>query len=238
MGLALAKITNDHVDKVRIENIFTKEVFAETQQLLFVSIQNTTKNYLKRIEIKIAKEKQSVFIDLKPEELQTVEILWTPGKRGHGIIPNIVLQSSYPADLFRAWKVFKKKQEIIVYPARNGSREFPQSGSNSQDSIGILKEIKDYQPGDSPKRIHWRSLAKSGQVRTLVYEGNEAQLCYFDWQQLQHLDTEKKLEQLSLWISMAESIGFPWHLKLTHSEYKSEDVNGVKLALTELAKWK
>ena len=234
MGLALAKITNDHVDKVFIEKTYIKEAFAESDQILFVLIRNTSRQTLKQIEIKLAKEKHVVSVDLKPEETQTIELLWTPAKRGLQKMPRVRIQSSYPAALFEAWKILKTNEEVIIYPAKRGHKEFPQSGSASQDSVGILKEIREYQPGDSPKRIHWRSLAKSGNLRTLLHEGNENQVCHLDWGHVQHLSLESKLEQLTLWITMAQIQGSPWQLKLPHYEYNSQNNNAAKNALTEL----
>ena len=235
MGLALAKMTNDHVDKVFIEKVYINEAYAEADQILYVVIRNTSKQTLKQVELRIAKEKAKVTTDLKPEETQVIEVLWTPKNRGLQKPPRIRLQSSYPAALFEAWKILKSEEEIVVYPTRRGSKDFPQSGSASAEAVGVLKEIRDYQGGDSPKRIHWRSLAKIGQLRTLIHEGNESPVCYISWNQLNHLDLESKVEQLTLWISMAESRGSPWNLKLPHAEFDSQNANAVRLALTELA---
>jgi len=238
MGLALAKLTNDHVDKVFIEKVYTSDVYAEADQILYVLIKNTSKQTLKQVEARISKEKQIVKTDLKPEESQVLELLWTPKKRGSQKPPAVRLQSSYPAALFESWKILKSQDEIVVFPTRRGHKDFPQSGSASLESVGVLKEIRDYQGGDSPKRIHWRSLAKIGKLRTLIHEGNESQTCHIDWGQVDHLAPESKLEQLALWISLAESQGSPWILKLPDMDYDSNHPNAAKLALTELATWK
>ena len=235
MGLALAKMTNDHVDKVFIEKVYITDAYAEADQILYVVIKNTSKQILKQVEARVSREKNIVLTDLKPDETQVLEILWTPKQRGLQKTPTVRIQSSYPAALFEAWKILKSQEEIVVYPTRRGHKEFPQSGSASQDSIGILKEIRDYQGGDSPKRIHWRSLAKIGKLRTLVHEGNESQICHLSWGQVDHLAPESKLEQLALWISLAESQGSPWNLKLPHAEFDSVNSNAARMALTELA---
>lgn len=239
MGLVLAKITNDHADHVLIEKVYIKEAFAEPNQVLYVSIRNTTKRPLKQIELRIAKQKSIIKTDLKPDESQTHELLWTPTKRGPQKAPAIRIQSSYPAGLFEAWKVLKPAEEITIFPERKGLKEFPQASfASHQDSVGVLREIRDYQAGDSPKRIHWRSLAKAGQLRTLVHEGNEGQVCHLSWQQVQHMPLEDRLSQLALWISLAEAQGSPWKLKLPYMDYISQNVNAAKTVLTELANWK
>lgn len=238
MGLALAKSNNDQVDEAFIENVYIKDAYAEADQILYVVVKNTSSEVLRQIEVLISKKKYIATIDLKPNESQTVEILWTPLKRGLQKMPNVRLQSSYPAGLFRAWKILKGQEDIVIYAARKGLKQFPESSFAAHDSVGVLKEIRDYQAGDSPKRIHWRSLAKNAQLRTLIHEGNEGQVCSLDWNLVQNLPLETRIEQLTTWISIAEIEGVPWHLKLPHLEYDSLNPNAAKSALTELAMWK
>lgn len=238
MGLALAKSNNDLVDNAFIENVYVKDVYAENDQILYVVVKNTSSEFLRQVEIKIAKQKFVTTVDLKPNETQTVEILWTPAKRGLQKMPNVRLQSPYPAGLFRAWKIMKGQEDIVIYAARKGLKQFPEASFASQDSVGVLKEIRDYQAGDSPKRIHWRSLAKNAQLRTLIHEGNEGQVCTLDWNLVQNLPLDTRIEQLTTWISIAEAEGIPWNLKLPHLVYDSQNINAAKSALTELAMWK
>lgn len=235
--MAIAKMTNDHVGKVSIENAYLKETYAENEQILFVTIRNTSKQNLSQIKVRISKQDYFVKTDLKSDEIKTLELRWNPQKRGVQQLPRIRIQSSYPSHIFEAWKIFKSEEDFIIYPARRGNPQYPESSFATQDSVGVLKEIRDYHAGDSPKRIHWRSLAKVGQLRTLVHEGNEGQTCYLDLQQVQHLSTESRLEQLTLWISKAEAQGTTWQLKLNNSVYNSQDTNATKLALTALATW-
>lgn len=238
MGLALAKITNDHVDKVYIEKVYLHEAFAESDQTLYVVVRNTTPFPLKQVEVLISRQKYIIKTNLKSADSQTIELQWSPHKRGLQKLPVIRVQSSYPAGLFQAWKVLKSPGEVIVYPTRRGQRDFPHAGSSPQDAVGLLKEIREYRAGDSPKRIHWRSLAKNNQLRTLVHEGNETPACQLDWQQLQHLALESRLEQLALWISSAQAQGNSWKLVLPDMEFDSQNINASKLALTKLALWK
>ncbi len=237
MGLAMAKLTNDHIDHIVIEKSYIKDAFAESDQIVYVLIRNTTQQVLKQVEIKIANQKNAVRLDLRPDEAQTVEVLWSPTKRGIQPLPRIRIQSSYPAGMFQAWKILRSKEDVIIYAAKRGQKEFPQAGASSQDSIGILKEIREYQPGDSPKRIHWRSLAKSNQLRTLLHEGNENQICHLNWDSVRDLALESRLEQLTLWITQAHGLGSPWELKLPTKEFNSNNKNAFRLALTELANW-
>lgn len=238
MGLAIAKLTNDHVDSVLIESVYAKDVFAETNQTLFVVIKNNSRRHLKEIEVRISRKKEIIQTDLKPSESKAIELFWTPLQRGDQKFPTIRVQSSYPAGLFGAWKIKKSSELITVFPARLGNKEFPSSSFIAKDSVGVLREIRDYKPGDSPKRIHWRSLAKNNQLRTLIHEGNEGQVCHLNWAQVSHLPLEAKLQQLSLWISLADTQQIPWNIQLKGVEYDSTDNFAFQRVMKELSGWK
>ncbi len=238
MGLAIAKLTNDHVDAILIESVYAKDIFAESNQKFLVVLKNESRQHLKEIEVRISRQKEIVKTDIKPSESKTIELSWSPTQRGEQKFPIVRVQSSYPAGLFGAWKVRKSSELVTVYPSRIGIKEFPNSSFIAQDSVGVLREIRDYKPGDSPKRIHWRSLAKNNQLRTLIHEGNEGQVCHLEWHHVSHLPQEERLQQLSLWISMAETQHIPWTVKLRGIEYISTEPLAFQRVMKELAVWK
>jgi uncharacterized protein (DUF58 family) len=168
----------------------------------------------------------------------TIDVSYNFKKRGYDSLPRLILQSSYPSDLFRAWKVFKKNENVLVYPARIGQKDFPQNSTQIENSLGLIREIRDYKPGDSPKRIHWRSLAKNKQLRTLVYEGEEGKKCHFDWSEVKHLPTEQALSQMALWVSLAEKQNYNWTLELPKKTILgSLDPRQYVAAMQDLALW-
>lgn len=239
MGMRLAQVINNTVASIDIDSYSAENVFAENDQKVFVTVTNTGKKELKGLEIKFQQDSAMRLFNIAAGEVLSLETSWSPKKRGYNKLPNIHLSSSYPGELFRAWKVMKTTEEVLVYPERKGRADFPESMQSQNDAIGVLREIRDYKPGDSPKRIHWRSLAKNGQLRTMLHEGNEGKQCHFTWAQASSTNLEEKLSQLALWIHLAESQSFQWSVKLPTRELDSDrHGDAYKQALTELALWK
>jgi uncharacterized protein (DUF58 family) len=239
MGMTLARAVNSTVDNLSILDILAHDVFAENRQKLQLTVQNKTHHELMELRAYFkGQENNFVEFNLGQKEIITVEVPYDFKKRGFNNLPRLMLESSYPSGLFRAWKVFKKSEDVLVYPARVGQKDFPQNSTQQENSLGLIREIRDYKPGDSPKRIHWRSLAKNKQLRTLVYEGDEGKKCYFNWVEIKHLPTEEALSQIALWISTAEKQNYNWTLELPHKTILSElDPRRYDKALKVLALW-
>jgi len=52
---------------------------------------------------------------------------------------------------------------------------------------------REYQPGDSPKHIHWGQYAKTGDLYTKSFVDYESQDIWLDWQSLNISGTEPRL---------------------------------------------
>jgi uncharacterized protein (DUF58 family) len=239
MGMTLARAVNSTVDRLSILEVSANEVFAENRQLLQLIVENKSPYELMEIRTYIkGQENNFEKFNLNPKEILTVNVPYDFKKRGLNSLPRLIIESSYPSGLFRAWKVFKKLENVLVFPARTGKKDFPQNSMQQENSLGIIREIRDYKPGDSPKRIHWRSLAKNQQLRTLVYEGEEGKKCHFSWAEVSHLPTEQALSQIALWISIAEEQNFNWTLELPQKIiYGAHDPRRFSEAMQTLALW-
>ncbi len=236
MGLSLAKMINDSVEAVTIESIAIKPSFANEETIALVKIHNKSSKFLQEIVLTLGHSKEpQLSLNLKPKEVRTVDLIWKPTQRGLQLLPRLRISSRSPSGLFAAWKLCQEEKKFVVYPERQGKKEYPKSSLEAPDVIGVLREIRDYKPGDSPKRIHWRSLAKNQKVRTLVHEGNEGQTCHLNWDQVSHLNSEAKLQQLTLWIDIAESQQILWDLTMPRIQFSSSEPQGAEKALSFLA---
>jgi uncharacterized protein (DUF58 family) len=93
-------------------------------------------------------------------------------RRGVHHFPDIELASRAPFGFFRRKGVLKVDTSVLVYPEVRRMRQFslldkqpaaqltnPRAGLGSE-VIGV----RDYRSGDSPRHIHWRSVARRGQL--------------------------------------------------------------------------
>ena len=239
MGMVLAKSINSTIDRIQLVSVEIKFAFAEPNQNLHILVTNTSSENLEELSVSLKnKDSLKVKFRLGPQESLVIDYPWSVPTRGYHALPTVVVSSEYPSGLFHAWKILKSQSQILVYPSRKGDVRFPLLQAQSQDSIGVIREIRDYRPGDSPKRIHWRSLAKNQQLRTLVHEADAEKKCEFKWNDLPRLDLESKLSQICLWVDQAEKNGYDWTLRLPnrviHRHLKPE---AYQQALTALALW-
>jgi uncharacterized protein (DUF58 family) len=224
MGMTLARAVNNNMDAIQILSVDAAHLFAENDQKIQVTLINQSKNSIKEIEISVKQKKVNLQNPLQMGAKQTVvfDVPWNIQNRGYVKIPTIIVSSKYPSGLFNAWKIFKSSNKTLVYPARKGQTHFPNHVSAQQESLGLIREIRDYKPGDSPKRIHWRSLAKNQQLRTLVHEGDDGRKCELNLKDLNHLNFEDQLSQLSLWLHLAETHSYDWKLILGNKIHDSK----------------
>lgn len=127
--------------------------------------------------------------------------------KGRGLFPlrRFRLQTQYPLGLFRAWTYIDSGLICLVYPRpepwnleRWQGREvadeagFPQKHATGQDFHGI----RQYQPGDPPKRIHWQSLARGHDLMSREYERPLTHDLWLDLDDMPGAHLEARLQQL------------------------------------------
>lgn len=239
MGMTLAKSVNNTLDFIQLHEIVIDQIYAENSQFVKLSITNKSKLELFDLQAHFKDQKHNIVsFQLRPLETLSLEIPIDLNHRGWFQLPRLIVSSSFPSGLFRAWKVLKQPDPILVYPSRTGKKDFPLNSIQMENSLGLIREIRDYRPGDSPKRIHWRSLAKNKQLRTLVHEGDEDKKCDFHWSDVSSMSTEAALSQLSLWLHQAEQLNYDWTLELPNKTHHGQkNPRNFHLAMSNLALW-
>ena len=114
-------------------------------------------------------------IDLVPaKDEKELNIEFVPTRRGYLNFSTSWLARPDPFGLFRSIMTKKNPQKILILPKTyrvpqiklSGQRRYQQGGINQASMIGDSQEfmsLRDYQPGDPLRSIHWRSYAKRGE---------------------------------------------------------------------------
>ena len=78
--------------------------------------------------------------------------------------------------------------------------------------------MKQYQPGDRIRDIHWPSVSKTNKLVTIEYENLSPSSLNLSWQSLpSHLSVEDKLSQLTYWVLEAEKSGAKYQLEMPNN---------------------
>jgi uncharacterized protein (DUF58 family) len=114
-------------------------------------------------------------IDVIPgKDEREVAIEFVPLRRGYLHFAAIRLARPDPFGLFRALFSIPQPDKLLILPKTyrlppirlSGTRRYQPGGMNQASSIGDSQEflsLRDYQPGDPMRSIHWRSYAKRGE---------------------------------------------------------------------------
>lgn len=145
--------------------------------------------------------------------------------RGYFHPPGFRLSSAYPFGLLYTWSsaVPTRQATGLVYPRAEGDRPLPVSSPERFDTGADRREgddfvgLREYQPGDSPRHVHWKAAAASDTLMTKQFGGGASERLWLDWT-LTTGDNETRLSQLTAWVCEAEQRGLRYGLRLPGRE--------------------
>ncbi len=135
--------------------------------------------------------------------------------RGRLKCPRLLLESSFPLGLIRAWAYLEPDTSCLVYPQPAGRFDLPldsrdrsggisRLGSGTEDFAGL----RNYQPGDPPRTIAWKALARSDQLEVKRFSGGREREVWLYWAMVEALPSiEVRLQQLCRWVLETERCG-------------------------------
>lgn len=168
--------------------------------------------------------KHDATFDIAARTEQIVHIALATQQRGWLQVPRLTLSTRYPLGIWRVWTHWQPAQSLLVYPEpEQPAFPLPASRSAHGDNQGVgsrdedLATIRPFMPGDSPRRIAWSAIARTGtdEMLTKQFEGGGSGELVLDFDQLPaHLPLEDRLSRLTRWILDAENAGASYALLL------------------------
>ncbi|HEX9207360.1 MAG TPA: DUF58 domain-containing protein [Steroidobacteraceae bacterium] len=142
-------------------------------------------------------------------------------RRGRVPLPRLVIATSHPLGLFRAWAVLHPTHSAIAWPRPAGHDRAPpvtatDTGGAQAKSSGDedFAGLRPFQQGDSLRRVAWKAYARGQGLHTKQYAGTDVVSHVFDWDSLPDLGTEARLAQLCRWVIDANERGEAFGLRL------------------------
>ena len=141
--------------------------------------------------------------------------------RGVLRIDRISVSTGFPLGLFRAWTWVYLPLQAVVYPQPLGSQSPPPTVESDRGALGLLRRgdedfrgFRSYHPGDSPRHIAWKALARGAPLLVKEHAGATRAPLIFELEQVRVRDLEGRLSQLCRWILSADSQLQPFGLAL------------------------
>lgn len=158
---------------------------------------------------------------LDADSMRRIELAGTAGHRGWYSPGCVTIATRFPFGLFRAWSRRDIGLRCLVYPRPVGEQPLPAFRHGESGHQGGLEKgedefsgLRDYQPGDSARRVHWKAVARGQGVPVKVFSGATSGVTLLRWQDVRVDDTETRLSQLSRWIVDAERQNLRYGLSL------------------------
>lgn len=153
--------------------------------------------------------------------LQRVELLAVAPRRGWFAPGLVTLATRFPFGLFRAWARIDTGQRCLVYPHPDGDQALPSSEPQPSGEIGTrglgedeFTGLREYRPGDSARRVHWKAVAREQGVPVKIFGGGAAGVTWLRWADARRPDTESRLSQLCRWVVDADACNLRYGLAL------------------------
>jgi len=110
---------------------------------------------------------------------------------------------------------------VIVYPKPDPMAGTPptQSRNASEEGIPVAGDeefnmLRPYRPGDAPKLIAWKALAREQGLLTKEFSAMASSELWLDWDDAHASDIEHRLSVLAHWVIQAERFGQSYGLRI------------------------
>jgi uncharacterized protein (DUF58 family) len=142
-------------------------------------------------------------------------------RRGWLSIERLTISTRYPFGLFRGWTVLHLPLKCLVYPKPSERSSTPppsefdtRSSQDLQRGDEEFAGLRNFHPGDSPRRIAWKAYARGQGLMTKQYAGAAISTCMLEWESLAGLDVETRLSRLCRWVIDSHQQGIAYGLRL------------------------
>jgi len=160
---------------------------------------------------------------------ESVFLLRVPTRRrGSLVLDRVEIATQFPYGLFRAWAVLHPGLQCLVYP--RPAAEAPQpprsaghrGGGTARRGEDDFTGLKDYHPGDPPRRIAWKAYARADELLIKEFSGDVEATPVFELDDTSGPDLEARLSVLARWIVDAHAQGLAFGLRLPGEEFPPE----------------
>lgn len=159
-------------------------------------------------------------VDVLGDDQNTIAITVAATHRGQLPAPRFKLQTRFPMGLFRAWAIIHLDCHCLVYPRPVGNQHLPEASRGPGDGKATQRHgqeefagLRAYQVGDSPRLIHWKAYAHSGELLVKQFAATRKRELWLDYADAQGAP-EARFCQLCLWVVTAHRQGFVYGLRL------------------------
>jgi uncharacterized protein (DUF58 family) len=167
------------------------------------------------------RDDEPVFADVVAGETAAIALPVPTPRRGLMRCGRLEIFTRYPVGLFHAWSYVDFDLNIVVYPRPDPMAGTPPAFSRSSSEEGIpiagddeFNMLRAYRPGDAPKLIAWKALAREQGLLTKEFSATASSELWLDWDEAHAADIEARLSVLAHWVLQSERFGQSYGLRI------------------------
>ena len=148
-------------------------------------------------------------------------------RRGRQRAPRLWLSTRFPLGLFRAWSWVNMDLSGLVYPQPAARASGDLRGETGRQDTGRdttgdddYSGLRDWRQGDSPKRIAWKALARTGQKLVSEYLSGTPLPRWIEWDSEAAIDIEQRIARLTRRVLDADAAGWEYGMRLPGIELR------------------
>lgn len=197
-------------------------VFAgETAHFAIVLANPNLARYAIGIKHARIRDAEPEFGDASEETSTTFQIPMRATKRGYLKCGRLEIFTEYPVGLFHAWSYVEFDVPCLVYPKPDaGAGALPlDMHAKGEGNVPVrgdeeFQSLRAYRAGDTPRQIAWKALARGQGLLVKEFGSTASADLSLDYDALQGMPMETRLERLTWWVMEAERLQIPYGLKL------------------------
>jgi len=223
VGLGLVAMHHTHGNLVNVEVRAgpVEPVFAGEVAHFEVHVHNPARRRRYSVSVGWPRVDVATTADLSPENTSALKLPMAAERRGWLPARVFAVSTEFPLGMFHAWTWLELDMSCLVYPrpAPPGREPPPARGvggtlAGSRPGLDEFAGLRNYQRGDTPRAIHWKSYPKLRQPMVKQFQETLDREFWLDWSELPELDAEARLSQLARWVLEAEAQHLSYGLRL------------------------
>jgi uncharacterized protein (DUF58 family) len=199
----------------------TPPVFAAETARFVLHLANPGRGKRTAITLYASQGDTTVTGDVAASSHGSVAVPLLAKRRGWLKLERLVVETSYPFALFRAWGWLYMNLRVLVYPKPAMDAPplpWPEGGRGGGHPADRGEEdfsgLRSYRPGDSPRHIAWKVSAREQRLLTKQFSGSGEEQRWLDWNRLSEPNPEQRLSVLCRWVLGAHAENLSYGLRL------------------------
>jgi uncharacterized protein (DUF58 family) len=223
IGLGLVAMHHTHANLVNVEvrSGAVAPVFAGEVAHFEIHVHNPARRVRYSVSVGWPRAPVAATADLAAGNAGTLKLPLPARRRGWLPARVFAVSTEFPLGMFHAWTWLELDMACLVYPApaAPGREPPPARGlggqlAGSRQGLDEFAGLRNYQRGDTPRAIHWKSFPKLQQPMVKQFHETMDREFWLDWDELPELDAEHRLSQLTRWVLEAEGQHLSYGLRL------------------------